>query len=149
MVILALRALNNERNALDGLLGTYLFLILILPLTTNYFLRSPNGPASLLHLWETLLQEVEADSQTQGEIASVFARQISRPLLDRSFHRKVQFRQIFGHRESFEIIINKAEEKLSKVTQFYIEPHPILRTETRCSDFIIFELFFLCRFYPN
>lgn len=75
----------------------------------------PNCQSSLFHLWESLLQEVESDSQSQGEVANVFARQVSRPLLDRSFHRKVQARKIFGHRDSFEIIINKAEEKLAKV----------------------------------
>jgi len=41
--------------------------------------------------------------------------QVSRPMLDKSFHRKVQSRKIFTHRESFETIIAKTEEKLSKV----------------------------------
>jgi SH3 and cysteine-rich domain-containing protein 2 len=40
--------------------------------------------------------------------------QVSRPLLERSFHRKVQSRKVFTHRESFETIIAKTEEKLSK-----------------------------------
>uniref|UniRef100_A0A8D8VID2 SH3 and cysteine-rich domain-containing protein 3 n=1 Tax=Cacopsylla melanoneura TaxID=428564 RepID=A0A8D8VID2_9HEMI len=76
-------------------------------------------PSSLFHTWETLLQEVETDSQAHIDIASVFGRQVSRPLLERSFHRKVQARKVFGHRESFEILINKAEEKLSKARQDY------------------------------
>lgn len=85
--------------------------------TSNEFknVDRPNCQSSLFHLWELLLQEVEVDSQSQGDVANVFARQVSRPLLDRSFHRKVQARKIFGHRDSFEIIINKAEEKLAKV----------------------------------
>lgn len=37
-------------------------------------------------------------------------------MLDKSFHRKVQSRKIFTHRESFETIIAKTEEKLSKVS---------------------------------
>jgi hypothetical protein len=40
--------------------------------------------------------------------------QVSRPLLERSFHRKVQSRKVFAHRESFETIVAKTEEKLSK-----------------------------------
>lgn len=40
--------------------------------------------------------------------------QVSRPLLERSFHRKVQSRKVFTHRESFETIVAKTEEKLSK-----------------------------------
>ena len=35
-------------------------------------------------------------------------------MLERSFHRKVQSRKVFTHRESFETIIAKTEEKLSK-----------------------------------
>lgn len=34
--------------------------------------------------------------------------------MERSFHRKVQSRKVFTHRESFETIIAKTEEKLSK-----------------------------------
>lgn len=83
------------------------------------FLHRPNCQSSLFYAWETLLQEVEVDSQSQGDIANVFTRQVSRPLLDRSFHRKIQARKIFGHRDSFEIIISKAEEKLMKVTYRY------------------------------
>lgn len=44
----------------------------------------------------------------------IFYFQVSRPLLERSFHRKVQSRKVFTHRESFETIIAKTEEKLSK-----------------------------------
>jgi hypothetical protein len=40
--------------------------------------------------------------------------QVSRPILERSFHRKVQSRKVFTHRESFETIVAKTEEKLSK-----------------------------------
>ena len=41
-------------------------------------------------------------------------RQVARPLLERSFYRKVQSRKVFTHRESFDTIISKTEEKLSK-----------------------------------
>ncbi|XP_054275366.1 uncharacterized protein LOC128994676 isoform X9 [Macrosteles quadrilineatus] len=79
----------------------------------------PACPSSLFHTWETLLQEVEVDSQAHSDIASVFGRQVSRPLLERSFHRKVQARKVFAHRESFELVVNKAEEKLAKARQDY------------------------------
>lgn len=46
----------------------------------------------------------------------LFFFQVARPLLERSFHRKVQSRKIFTHRESFDTIIAKTEEKLSKVS---------------------------------
>ncbi|XP_037816860.1 uncharacterized protein LOC119607140 [Lucilia sericata] len=69
---------------------------------------------SIFQAWETFLQEVETDSQASNDVANVLYRQVSRPMLDKSFHRKVQSRKIFTHRESFETIIAKTEEKLSK-----------------------------------
>ncbi|ERL91639.1 hypothetical protein D910_08968 [Dendroctonus ponderosae] len=90
----------------------------------------PACPSSLFHTWEALLQEVEIDSQLEksnwlvktvnklqalGDIASILGRQVSRPLLERSFYRKMQSRKVFAHRESYETIIAKTEEKLAKV----------------------------------
>ncbi|XP_018795906.1 PREDICTED: uncharacterized protein LOC108973251 isoform X3 [Bactrocera latifrons] len=69
---------------------------------------------AIFQAWETFLQEVESDSQASNDVANVLSRQVSRPMLDKSFHRKVQSRKIFTHRESFETIIAKTEEKLSK-----------------------------------
>ncbi|XP_044755270.1 uncharacterized protein LOC123314203 [Coccinella septempunctata] len=76
-------------------------------------------PSSLFHTWETLLQEVDIDSQALGEIGSILGRQVSRPLLERSFHRKIQSRKVFQHRESYDVIIAKTEEKLAKCRQDY------------------------------
>lgn len=53
------------------------------------------------------------NANTRGELLLL---QVARPLLERSFHRKVQSRKIFTHRESFDTIIAKTEEKLSKVS---------------------------------
>jgi hypothetical protein len=72
----------------------------------------------LFHTWETLLQEVEIDSQALGDIASILGRQVSRPLLERSFHRKIQSRKVFSQRESYETIVAKTEEKLVKVSYY-------------------------------
>ncbi|KAF5281601.1 hypothetical protein FQR65_LT02921 [Abscondita terminalis] len=79
----------------------------------------PACPSSLFHVWETLLQEVEIDSQALGDVASILGRQISRPLLERSFFRKIQSRKVFSHRESYETIVTKTEEKLAKCRQEY------------------------------
>lgn len=78
-------------------------------------LSRPACPTSLFHTWETLLQEVEIDSQAMGDIGSILGRQVSRPLLEKSFYRKIQSRKVFTHRESYETIIAKTEEKLAKV----------------------------------
>lgn len=74
----------------------------------------PACQSNLFHAWETFLQEIEADSQATIDVASSLSRQVSRPLLERSFYRKVQSRKVFTHRESFDTIISKTEEKLSK-----------------------------------
>lgn len=75
----------------------------------------PACPSALFHTWETLLQEVEIDSQAHSDIASILGRQVSRPLLERSFHRKIQSRKVFTHRESYETILTKTEDKMAKV----------------------------------
>lgn len=41
--------------------------------------------------------------------------QVSEPILAKTFHRKVQSKKIFTHRESFDSIIAKAEENLTQV----------------------------------
>ncbi|XP_065081964.1 uncharacterized protein Stacl isoform X4 [Ochlerotatus camptorhynchus] len=74
----------------------------------------PACQSNLFHAWETFLQEIEADSQATIDVASSLSRQVARPLLERSFYRKVQSRKVFTHRESFDTIISKTEEKLSK-----------------------------------
>lgn len=79
------------------------------------FCCRPACPSSIFHTWETLLQEVEIDSQALGDIGSILGRQVSRPLLERSFHRKIQSRKVFTHRDSYEAIMAKTEEKLAKV----------------------------------
>jgi SH3 and cysteine-rich domain-containing protein 2 len=56
-----------------------------------------------------------------------FQLQVSRPLLERSFHRKVQSRKVFTHRESFETIIAKTEEKLSKCRIEYKQCYSVHR----------------------
>ncbi|KAL0277870.1 UNVERIFIED_CONTAM: hypothetical protein PYX00_004997 [Menopon gallinae] len=74
----------------------------------------PSCPSSLFHTWETLLQEVEIDSQAHTDIASILGRQVSRPLLEKSFFRKIQSRKVFSHRETYENMIKQNEDKLGK-----------------------------------
>lgn len=61
------------------------------------------------------MQEVETDSKSINDVATILGRQISRPLMDRSYYRKVQSRKVFGQRDSLELILQKAEDKLAKV----------------------------------
>ncbi|XP_050536374.1 uncharacterized protein LOC126902806 isoform X2 [Daktulosphaira vitifoliae] len=79
----------------------------------------PPFPSQLFYTWETFLQEVETDSKSISDVANVLTRQISRPILDRSFHRKVQSRKVFSQRDSLETILQKAEDKLAKCRDDY------------------------------
>ncbi|GFU08337.1 uncharacterized protein TNCV_4962751 [Trichonephila clavipes] len=82
----------------------------------NAELRRERPPyqSTLFTSWEVLLQEIEVDSQVHGDIARSLGRQVGMMLLEKTFHRKIQSRKIFLHRESFETILSKAEELLNK-----------------------------------
>lgn len=100
----------------------------------------PACPSSLFHTWETLLQEVEIDSQAHSDIASILGRQVSRPLVERSFHRKIQSRKVFTHRESYETILTKTEDKLAKCRTDYKNAYmSYLTTPTTPSLAIYFD----------
>ncbi|XP_076037098.1 uncharacterized protein LOC143022658 [Oratosquilla oratoria] len=77
----------------------------------------------MFQAWETLLQEAEVDSQIHSDVAGTLARQVSRPLIEKTFNRKIQSRKIFIHRESFDSILSKTEEKLKKCKREYVEAY--------------------------
>lgn len=74
---------------------------------------TPGGPVVVA--WESILQEVEVDSQVHVDIAATLSREVAKPLVENTFYRKIEARKVFAHRESFESIISKAEEQLKKV----------------------------------
>ncbi|XP_041976310.1 uncharacterized protein LOC121731058 isoform X1 [Aricia agestis] len=76
-------------------------------------------PSSLFHTWETLLQEVEADVVGYSNAATSLERAVATPLIEKTFHMKVQARKIFAHREGCEVILGKADEQLNKSRQDY------------------------------
>ena len=55
------------------------------------------------------------------DIAGVFGRAVSRPLLEKTFHMKIQSRTVFLHRESFDTILDKTEQMLLKVSTFKLK----------------------------
>ena len=80
----------------------------------------PNCPNSLFNVWDSLLQETELDAAIHTDIAGVFSRAVSRPLLEKTFHMKIQSRKVFANREAFENLLGKSEDLLMKVGQFEI-----------------------------
>lgn len=76
----------------------------------------PNCNNSLFNAWDSFLNETESDAQAHTDIAGVLGRSVSRPLLEKTFHMKIQSRTVFMHRESFESILDKTEQMLLKVS---------------------------------
>ncbi|XP_076652784.1 SH3 and cysteine-rich domain-containing protein isoform X2 [Halictus rubicundus] len=70
-------------------------------------------------VWENLLRQVEADALAHLDLAKVFQQQLSRPTLEASFHRKLQSRKVFAHREAYEQLVAKSEEKLQRARADY------------------------------
>ncbi|GFS67083.1 uncharacterized protein NPIL_698301 [Nephila pilipes] len=106
----------------------------------NAELRRERPPyqSTLFTSWEVLLQEIEVDSQVHGDIARSLGRQVGMMLLEKTFHRKIQSRKIFLHRESFETILSKAEELLNKCHQDYTEAYNNLlshRSHTKLAEY--------------
>ena len=84
------------------------------------FFCRPNCNNTLFNTWESLLNETESDAQAHTDIAGVLGRAVSRPLLEKTFHMKIQSRTVFLHRESFDSILDKTEQMLLKVSTFWI-----------------------------
>ncbi|XP_034185606.1 SH3 and cysteine-rich domain-containing protein isoform X2 [Osmia lignaria lignaria] len=70
-------------------------------------------------VWENLLRQVEADAVAHLDLAAVLQQQLSRPTLEASFHRKLQSRKVFAHREAYEQVVAKTEEKLQRARADY------------------------------
>ncbi|XP_050669462.1 uncharacterized protein LOC126968458 isoform X2 [Leptidea sinapis] len=76
-------------------------------------------PSSLFHTWETFLQEVEADVVGFTNASTSLERVVATPLIEKTFHMKVQARKLFAHREGCEVILGKADDQLIKSRQEY------------------------------
>ncbi|CAF4897715.1 unnamed protein product [Pieris macdunnoughi] len=76
-------------------------------------------PSSLFHTWETFLQEVDADVVGFNNAACSLETTVAVPLIEKTFHMKVQARKLFAHREGCEVILGKADDQLNKSRQEY------------------------------
>ncbi|XP_015123594.1 uncharacterized protein LOC107045752 isoform X2 [Diachasma alloeum] len=69
-------------------------------------------------IWENLLRQVETDASSHLDLATTL-KQLSRPTLEASFPKKLQSRKVFAHREAYEQVVSKTEEKLQKARLTY------------------------------
>ncbi|XP_018371250.1 PREDICTED: uncharacterized protein LOC108766448 [Trachymyrmex cornetzi] len=79
-------------------------------------------------VWESLLRQVEADAASHLDLAAVLQQQWSRPTLEASFHRKLQSRKVFAHRDAYEQVVSKTEEKLQRARLDYKRAYAALLT---------------------
>ncbi|XP_074593514.1 uncharacterized protein LOC141849193 isoform X1 [Brevipalpus obovatus] len=91
--------------------------------------KERSNSSTLDNLWEIFLHEVEVDSQIYGDIGRCLSRKLGTGLLEKSFHRKIQSRKIFLHRESLEKLLNKAEGVLENCKQDYCASYTKLITQ--------------------
>ncbi|XP_015430568.1 PREDICTED: uncharacterized protein LOC107187076 [Dufourea novaeangliae] len=85
-------------------------------------------------VWESLLRQVEADAVAHLDLAAVLQQQLSRPTLEASFHRKLQSRKVFTHREAFEQVVSKSEEKLQRARGDYKRAYAALLMSDASSE---------------
>jgi len=64
--------------------------------------------------WEQWMGDVMQDSACHTEMSSVLDRAVARPLLEKTFHMKIQSRKVFAQRESFERLLSESEDQLAK-----------------------------------
>lgn len=81
-------------------------------------LRRLQCPNSLFQVWELFLQQVEVNSQQHGDISRNFNQNCGSGLIERVFHRKIQSKKLFAHRDRIETILLKSNELLLKVSLF-------------------------------
>ncbi|KAK0167188.1 hypothetical protein PV327_004619 [Microctonus hyperodae] len=95
--------------------------------------ESRNDTGGMRRVWENLLRQVEADAAAHLDLAAVLQQQISRPTMESSFHRKLQSRKVFAHREAYEQVVSKTEEKLQRARVDYKRAYGALLTISESS----------------
>jgi len=64
--------------------------------------------------WEQWMADVMQDSACHTEISAALGRDIAKPLLEKTFHMKIQSRKVFTQREAFERLIAENEDHTTK-----------------------------------
>ncbi|CAK9827102.1 Proto-oncogene vav [Anthophora retusa] len=79
-------------------------------------------------VWESMLRQVQADAEAHLDLAAVLQQQLSRPTLEASFHRKLQSKKVFAHREAYEQVVAETEKKLQRARADYKRAYAALLT---------------------
>ncbi|KAL0840299.1 hypothetical protein ABMA28_015571 [Loxostege sticticalis] len=123
----------TSRKLYRDILFTFSLSLQILGKTAKIELKA-TCPSSLFHTWETLLQEVEADVLGYGNAAASLERLVATPLVEKTFHMKVQARKLFAHREGCEVILAKADDQLNKELEEILADVTTAVSEAICQE---------------
>lgn len=82
--------------------------------TTEVQSAGPRSVNTIANAWEQWMADVMQDSASHTEISATLGRDVAKPLLEKTFHMKIQSRKVFKQREAFERIINESEDRTTK-----------------------------------
>merc|ERR1719410_1158856 len=74
----------------------------------------PRSVNTIANAWEQWMADVMQDSASHTEISATLGRDVAKPLLEKTFHMKIQSRKVFKQREAFERVINESEDRTTK-----------------------------------
>jgi len=82
--------------------------------TNDVQANSPRSVNTIAIAWEQWMADVMQDSACHTEISAALGRNIAKPLLEKTFHMKIQSRKVFTQREAFERLIAENEDHTTK-----------------------------------
>jgi len=82
--------------------------------TTDIQNDGPRYTSSMASAWEDWMADTMQDSAGHTEISAALGRAVARPLLEKTFHMKIQSKKVFSQRELYEKLLSENEDCLSK-----------------------------------
>lgn len=82
--------------------------------TNDVQANSPRSVNTIAIAWEQWMADVMQDSACHTEISAALGRNVAKPLLEKTFHMKIQSRKVFTQREAFERLIAENEDCTTK-----------------------------------
>jgi len=76
--------------------------------------KGPRSINTIAIAWEQWMADVMQDADCHTEISAALGRNVAKPLLEKTFHMKIQSRKVFSQRESFEKLVAENEDRTSK-----------------------------------
>merc|ERR1719228_1479290 len=76
--------------------------------------KAPRSVHTIAIAWDQWMADVMQDSACHTEISAALGRNVAKPLLEKTFHMKIQSRKVFNQREAFEKLIAENEDRTTK-----------------------------------